>query len=140
MKRLLLLVSAASLAACASTTPEPLTAPPPQTEAAAEPAPVPDKNAELAAFFDEYDKAELAMSPLSKAYRGIKDADYGKWDEFTDAAGKKHDWRQELFDTLKKKQNADGSWANTNRAFLENTPELATAYAILALSYCTPKK
>jgi squalene-hopene/tetraprenyl-beta-curcumene cyclase len=61
-------------------------------------------------------------------------------DEFADAAGKKHDWRQELFDTLKKKQNADGSWTNTNRAFLENTPELATAYAVLALSYCTPKK
>ena len=61
-------------------------------------------------------------------------------DEFTDAAGKKHDWRQELFETLKKRQNADGSWANTNQAFLENTPELSTAYALLALSYCTPKK
>jgi squalene-hopene/tetraprenyl-beta-curcumene cyclase len=60
-------------------------------------------------------------------------------DKFTDAAGKVHDWRQELFDTLKKKQNADGSWTNSNRAFLENTPELATAYALLALSYCSPK-
>jgi uncharacterized protein (DUF885 family) len=46
-------------------------------------------NADLAAFFAEYDKAELALSPLSKAYRGIKDADYGRWDEFTDAAAER---------------------------------------------------
>src|SRR6185503_15646846 len=26
---------------------------------------------------------ELAMSPRGKAYRAIKDADYGKWDQFT---------------------------------------------------------
>lgn len=43
-------------------------------------------SAELAAFFDAYDKAELAMSPLSKASRGIRDGDYGKWDDYTDAA------------------------------------------------------
>jgi squalene-hopene/tetraprenyl-beta-curcumene cyclase len=60
-------------------------------------------------------------------------------DDFADADGKKHDWRQELFDTLQKRQAADGSWANTNRAFLENTPELATAYAVLALSYTVKK-
>ena len=46
-------------------------------------------NAELAAFFQEHDKAELALSPESKAYRGIKDADYGRWDEFTDAAAQR---------------------------------------------------
>jgi squalene-hopene/tetraprenyl-beta-curcumene cyclase len=61
-------------------------------------------------------------------------------DEFTDADGTKHDWRKELFEALKKRQNADGSWTNSNGAFLENTPELATAYAILALSYCTQRK
>jgi squalene-hopene/tetraprenyl-beta-curcumene cyclase len=60
--------------------------------------------------------------------------------EFTDAKQVKHNWRAELFDALKKRQNADGSWANENRAFLEDVPELATAYAILALSYCQPKK
>jgi squalene-hopene/tetraprenyl-beta-curcumene cyclase len=60
---------------------------------------------------------------------------------FADAAGKMHDWRQELFDELKKKQAANGSWTNENRAFLENVPELATAFALLALSYChKPKK
>jgi squalene-hopene/tetraprenyl-beta-curcumene cyclase len=60
-------------------------------------------------------------------------------DNFEDAKGAKHDWRQELFDELKKKQKPDGSWANENKAFLENTPELATAFAILALSYCKKK-
>ena len=87
MTRLILLASVSLLAACASTpAPEPMAAP------AAEPAPAPAAqapaaaNAELAAFFTDYDKAELALSPLSKAYRGIRDADYGKWNEFTDAA------------------------------------------------------
>ncbi len=56
-------------------------------------------------------------------------------DPFVDAQGVKHDWRQELFDELKKKQKADGSWANTDAAFLENAPELATSFALLALSF-----
>lgn len=89
MRRSLLLVSVL-LAGCATTTPDPLIAPPPEAApaqaAAPAPAPIPARNAELAAFFEEYDKASLELSPLSKAYRGIKDADYGKWDEFTDAA------------------------------------------------------
>ena len=60
-------------------------------------------------------------------------------DMFADAKGVKHDWKQELFSELKKKQKADGSWANSNAAFLENLPELATAFAVLAISY-TKKK
>jgi squalene-hopene/tetraprenyl-beta-curcumene cyclase len=60
-------------------------------------------------------------------------------DEFTAKDGK-HDWRKDLFDALKKRQKGDGSWVNDNRAFLENTPELCTGYAMLALSYCKPKK
>src|SRR5438874_2669725 len=60
-------------------------------------------------------------------------------DAFEDAKGVKHDWRQELFDELRKRQKPDGSWANENVAFLENVPELATAFAILALSYCTKR-
>jgi squalene-hopene/tetraprenyl-beta-curcumene cyclase len=58
---------------------------------------------------------------------------------FADAKGVQHDWRQELFDELKKKQKANGSWANSNGAFLENLPELATAFAVLSLSYCKKK-
>jgi uncharacterized protein (DUF885 family) len=86
LNRILLLASTALLAACATTPPPPLMVPP-VDEAAAPAAPaaaVPAKNAELAAFFEQVDKEELAMSPLSKAYRGIKDADYGKWNPFTD--------------------------------------------------------
>jgi squalene-hopene/tetraprenyl-beta-curcumene cyclase len=60
-------------------------------------------------------------------------------DVFEDAAGKKHDWRQELFDTLKAKQAADGSWTNSNGQFLENSPELATSFALLSLSYVAKK-
>jgi uncharacterized protein (DUF885 family) len=83
VKHLILLASTALLAACATT------APPPIAVAQAEQPPVevstiPEKNAELAAFFEAVDKAELAMSPLRKAYRGIKDEDYSKWDQFTD--------------------------------------------------------
>ena len=60
-------------------------------------------------------------------------------DSFVDAKGVKHDWRQELFDELKKRQKENGSWANSNGAFLENLPELATAFAVLAISYCKKK-
>jgi hypothetical protein len=61
-------------------------------------------------------------------------------DMFEDAQGKKHDWRQELFDTLKKRQEADGSWVNTTGdVYYENVPELATAFAILSLSYTVKK-
>jgi squalene-hopene/tetraprenyl-beta-curcumene cyclase len=60
-------------------------------------------------------------------------------DPFVDAKGVKHDWRQELFEELKKKQAENGSWANKNRQFLEDVPELATAFALLALSYCHKK-
>jgi len=85
VKRILLLASTALLAACATTPPPPLIVPPVEEAAPAQaaPKPIPAKNAALAAFFDEADKAELAMSPRGKAYRAIKDADYGKWDQFT---------------------------------------------------------
>jgi len=56
-------------------------------------------------------------------------------DRFADSKGIEHDWKQELFEVLRKKQGDDGSWANTNRQFQENVPELATAFALMALSY-----
>jgi squalene-hopene/tetraprenyl-beta-curcumene cyclase len=63
-------------------------------------------------------------------------------DRFEDAAGKKHDWRRELFEALKKRQRDDGSWVNEDdKAFGESTADLATAFAVLTLSYCkAPKK
>lgn len=45
-----------------------------------------EADAALATFFEEVDAANLAASPLSKAYRGIRDADYGKWDDPSEAA------------------------------------------------------
>ena len=45
-----------------------------------------DQNAAIKTFFEEYDSEELARSPLSKSYRGIKDSDYGRWDDGSDEA------------------------------------------------------
>jgi uncharacterized protein (DUF885 family) len=41
-------------------------------------------DADLAAFFDTYDKASLARSPIGQSYRGIK-TDQDKWDDNSDA-------------------------------------------------------
>lgn len=62
-------------------------------------------------------------------------------DPFADAQGKKHDWRAELAGALKKRQRDDGGWVNAgDKQFGESDPNLATAFAILALSYCkTPQ-
>jgi squalene-hopene/tetraprenyl-beta-curcumene cyclase len=60
-------------------------------------------------------------------------------DAFTDAAGKKHAWRSELFEALQKRQRPDGSWRNDgDRTFGESNPDLATAFALLTLSYSRP--
>uniref|UniRef100_UPI002FC6E70A DUF885 domain-containing protein n=1 Tax=Sphingomonas sp. TaxID=28214 RepID=UPI002FC6E70A len=40
----------------------------------------------LAALFEAYDRADLALSPMTKAYRAIRDQDYGRWDEYGEAA------------------------------------------------------
>src|SRR5439155_7669223 len=50
-------------------------------------------------------------------------------DHFADAAGQKHDWRRDLFQTLKTRQQADGSWSNADKSYFENNADLATAYA-----------
>jgi uncharacterized protein (DUF885 family) len=59
-------------------------------------APEPAKpDAALKAFFDRYDAATLARSPETKAYRGVRDADYGKWSDPSDAQADK-DLAQDL--------------------------------------------
>jgi squalene-hopene/tetraprenyl-beta-curcumene cyclase len=60
-------------------------------------------------------------------------------DEIVDAAGKSHNWRQDLVAELSKRQKPDGSWTNANNRWLENDPNLSTAFALKALSYCKPK-
>ena len=61
-------------------------------------------------------------------------------DTFLDAAGKRHDWRSELTRKLASEQQADGSWINNQSRWLEADPNLVTGYALLALSYCQPKR
>ncbi len=57
-------------------------------------------------------------------------------DMFEDAQGKKHDWRLELFDALKSRQQENGAWINQgDMAFGEADDNLATGFALLALSY-----
>jgi uncharacterized protein (DUF885 family) len=54
----------------------------PATDQAAET----DQNAAIMAFFEEHDAEGLARSPLGKSFRGIKDSDYGRWDDGSEAA------------------------------------------------------
>jgi squalene-hopene/tetraprenyl-beta-curcumene cyclase len=61
-------------------------------------------------------------------------------DEVVDASGKAHDWRAELTAALAKRQRPDGSWANTQDRWMEGDPHVVTGYALMALSYCKPKK
>ena len=57
-------------------------------------------------------------------------------DQFEDAKGVKHDWRKELALALNKRQRPDGSFVNAgDRTFGESDPNLATAFALLTLSY-----
>jgi hypothetical protein len=61
-------------------------------------------------------------------------------DRFEDSKKVKHDWRRELFEALKKRQQADGSWRNaTDKTFGESDADLATTFAVLSLSYCQMK-
>lgn len=59
-------------------------------------------------------------------------------DQIVDAKDVPHDWRTELAQKLMSLQKADGSWINSNTRWLEGDPNLVTAYALLALSYCRP--
>lgn len=55
-----------------------------------------------------------------------------------DASGIEHDWRVELGAHLVSLQAADGSWTNQNSKWMESDSNLATAFSLLALSYCKP--
>ena len=58
---------------------------------------------------------------------------------FADAAGASHAWRDELSTAIVARQREDGAWQNGNDRWMEGETDLATAYALLALSYCLPK-
>ena len=71
---------AIALVGCAPTVAEQA----PATVAA--PADVAPAGANLAEFFDKYDAAQLSLSPETKARRGVRDGDYGAWDDVSDEA------------------------------------------------------
>lgn len=72
-----------ALALCLAASPMALAMPASAQDA---PAKAQAQNAELAAFFDQVDADNLAASPQGKAYRGVRDGDYGKWNDPSDAA------------------------------------------------------
>jgi squalene-hopene/tetraprenyl-beta-curcumene cyclase len=45
----------------------------------------------------------------------------------------KHDWGNDLVDRLAKLQNEDGSFKSLDKRWMEDNPELITAYALIAL-------
>jgi squalene-hopene/tetraprenyl-beta-curcumene cyclase len=65
-----------------------------------------------------------------------KALDAAKMKTFVDDKGVEHDWKAEMTEVLLKKQKEDGSWVNSDAKWMESDPNLATGFAILALSYC----
>ena len=63
-----------------------------------------------------------------------------KLDLLEDDKGTKHDWRAELASRLFELQKENGSWSNQAERWYEGDPNLSTAYALMALKYCEPKK
>lgn len=61
-----------------------------------------------------------------------------KVEDFIDAEGKKHNWREDITRALTNRQQADGSWVNSFRNWQETNPDLCTAYALITLSYTKP--
>lgn len=61
-------------------------------------------------------------------------------DVFVDASSVKHDWRKDLAEQLFSEQKPNGSWSNANERWYEGDPNLATAYALIALSKCQAPK
>jgi squalene-hopene/tetraprenyl-beta-curcumene cyclase len=56
-------------------------------------------------------------------------------EQIVEAGGKAHDWRVELTQQLLKVQRADGSWFNENGRWMEQIPDLVTAYSVIALEH-----
>lgn len=75
------LLSLAASAAMANPAPAPEAAPVQQSAAEAE-----DQNAAIMEFFDAVHAEDLSNSPGFKSYLGIRDEDYGKWDDVSPAS------------------------------------------------------
>lgn len=85
-----LLATPVSLLVLATALAAPLAAQDAPAAAVAAPADLPAQ-ASIDELFAAYDAASLAMSPEGKAYRGIRDEDYGKWNDPSDEAEARQD-------------------------------------------------
>ncbi len=74
-----------ALAACARTPGDIASTPRADTAAPTDPVAAKD----IGKFFEDYDAAQLALSPLGKAYRGVRDGDYGSWGDVSDEGERK---------------------------------------------------
>lgn len=113
MRRMILLAATSMLAACAANP-----AGPPVSTADAAPVAAPAEvtpDQQLAAFFVAVDNAQLDRSPLSKAYRGIRDDDYGDWDDFSDNAEVIEQQAREAALTEMRQRFADAALSDESR-------------------------
>lgn len=77
--------------------------------------PVVNDDARLAVFFENYDKQVLDYSPQGKTYRGIRDGDYGKWDDPSDAAAVARHNRDQIALTEMKRAFAGAALSDKSR-------------------------
>ncbi|MGB7406878.1 MAG: DUF885 domain-containing protein [Pontixanthobacter sp.] len=74
-----------TLTGCASNMAEPAVVTQASGQASAQAAYEVAAPADIGTLFELYDAASLDLSPLSKSYRGIRDEDYARWGDFSDA-------------------------------------------------------
>jgi squalene-hopene/tetraprenyl-beta-curcumene cyclase len=61
-------------------------------------------------------------------------------DSVEDDKGVKHDWRADITRALAEKQQPNGSFTNDQDRWMEGDANIVTGYALMALSYCKPRK
>jgi prenyltransferase/squalene oxidase-like repeat protein len=91
--------------------------------------------------FDKSKDPSLSYQGLYYYYETLAEAlnAYGE-DVLTDGKGAPHRWREELAAKLISLQKPDGSWVNAKDRWWESSPDLVTAYALLAMSRCLEGK
>src|SRR5262245_43627847 len=61
-------------------------------------------------------------------------------DYVEDDKGTKHDWRADITKALADKQQPNASFTNDQDRWMEGDANIVTGYALMALSYCKPRK
>lgn len=70
---------------------------------------------------------------FARALRALGDPAVATLDDKNAPTGEKRDWRADLVDKLATLQQDDGSFKSLHDRWMENNPELITAYALVAL-------